>query len=755
MVLKKVLLLLCLVLSAASVYSQNAKYINPFIGTAVEREGRTYPGAVSPWGMVSVSPYYVKFISPNQKDPLVGRTDHISGFGHIHLSGVGCHDLFGSILLMPTTGKLEVAENLIKSKYKDEYAEAGYYRTFLSKYNVQAEMSSTTRTGISRYTFPQGNSNIIIDLTRKSNRRSGAGYVKIISDTEIEGYKTEGRFCGGNELYNIYFVMQFSKPALNTGVWSRNGINSSRLKEISGRSVGAYLQYQTFANEPIEVRVGISYVSIANARLNLQAEQRNKGFDNIKREAFANWDNQLSRVKVEGGTEEDKGIFYTGLYHMLLHPNVYSDVNGEYPAMGTRAVKTAEGYTRYTVYSLWDTYRNLHPFLTLVYPERQLDMVKTMIEQYKESGWLPKWEHVGYETRLMNGDPAIPVIADTYLKGIRDFDIELAYEAMKKSATFTEGTNPIRPGLKSYLKYGYIPNDDKGEPLWGSVSTTLEYTYADWCLAQIAKALDKERDYKEFIRRSQFYKNLFDPQTKFLRPRLANGNWYSPFDPTTTNGELDWDYSGGPGYVEGSAWNYLFFVPNDIEGLKELIGGDRLFVNRLQESFDKQHFTLKNEPDMAYPYLFNYIKGEEWRTQQTTRQLIRKDFDTSHKGLPGNDDSGTTSCWLVFSMIGLYTDCPGTDRYQITSPVFSKIRIKLDPKFYAGKEFIIESNNSSSNEIYIQSISLNGRSLDRPYLTHQEITNGGKVSYAMADKTPHSSQIDASRVQIKRRSSLN
>ena len=346
---------------------------------------------------------------------------------------------------------------------------------------------------------------------------------------------------------------------------------------------------------------------------------------------------------------------------MLMHPTIFSDVNGEYPGMrpypSHQPNKTykAEGYTRYSVFSLWDTYRNVHPFFSLVYPERQLDMVKSLIGMYEESGRLPKWELASGETNTMVGDPSLPVISDSYIKGVKNFDTEKAYLAMKNNADKIDNVK-IRPGLRSYLKYGYIPEDDKGEWLWGSVSTTLEYAYADWSFAQFCLALGKKEEYKKYYNRSLSYKNLYDSISCFMRPKNKNGTWYAPFNPDTLQGgDLDFTGAGGPGFVEGNAWHYQFFVPHDILGLKKLMGGSEIFVSKLQECFDKNNYNLWNEPDMAYPFLFDYIEGEGWRTQKEVRKQMELNFDITPQGIPGNDDCGTISAFYVFSACLLYT----------------------------------------------------------------------------------------------------
>ena len=701
-----------------------ADFVNPFLGTI--KGGNTFPGAVVPWGMVSVSPH-------NNTKSFSGYKcgeSYLYGFGHVHLSGVGCQDL-GNIVVMPTKGDLELDPIKYRSSYGQESAKPGYYQATLERYGIHAEMSATTHTGISAYTFPasNGDANIIIDASsRITGFNQYAGYVKTISSTKLEGSSLSGDFCfeSIDRRRTIYFAMEFSKSAITFGL--SNNYKSTTGTELNCEKAGAYYRFKTKANETILVRTGISYVSTSNAWLNLQKEEPGWDFKKIKEDAYKSWNTELSRIEVKGGTKDDRINFYTGIYHMLLHPNVFNDVNGQYPSMGHKEILKVKG-NRYTVYSLWDTYRNEHPFLSLVYPARQLDMVRSMVDMYKESGWFPKWEVGSNETYVMVGDPAVPVIADTYLKGIKDFDVQKAFEGMLKSATQIKD-NLIRPGLAPYLQYGYIPMEfDKGFEMWGPVSTSLEYYYADWSLAQLAKALGRPEVYKQMLQRSENYKKLYDSATGFLRPRNINGSWYVPFDPAGLEPS-----SGVPGFVEGNSWQYSFFVPHDIPGLIQLMGSKEIFVKKLLECFDKDYYTVSNEPDMAYPYLFNYVAGEEWRTQQFVRTKIISNYYPGPDGLPGNDDCGVTSALYVFSAMGLYPDCPVSNMYQLTSPIFDEIIIHLDSNFYKGKTFIIRAPDNSKEKIFIRSIRLNGKPYEKYYINHEDIVKGGEMIIELGNK---------------------
>ena len=441
-------------------------YVDPFIGTT--NFGTTNPGAVCPNGMMSVVPFNVMGSSENTYDkdarwwstPYEYTNCFFTGYAHVNLSGVGCPEL-GSLLLMPTTGELNVDYKEYGSKYKDEQASPGYYSNYLTKYNVKTEVSATPRTSIARFTFPKGKSHILLNLGEGLTNESGA-MLRRVSDCEVEGMKLLGTFCYNPQaVFPIYFVMRVKKVPSATGYWKKQrpmtGVEAEwdadqgkyKLytrygKEIAGDDIGTYFSFETEEGEQVEVQMGVSFVSIENARLNLNREQEGKNFEQILAEAHAKWNDDLSRITVEGGTDAQKTVFYTALYHLLIHPNILQDVNGEYPAMESDKIMTTKG-DRYTVFSLWDTYRNVHQLLTLVYPERQMEMVRTMLDMYREHGWLPKWELYGRETLTMEGDPSIPVIVDTWMKGLRDFDVELAYEAMYKSATLPGADNLMRP----------------------------------------------------------------------------------------------------------------------------------------------------------------------------------------------------------------------------------------------------------------------------------------------------------------------
>ncbi|WP_242131401.1 GH92 family glycosyl hydrolase [Aestuariivivens marinum] len=719
-------------------YAQTPKdYVNPFIGTS--NYGATNPGAIAPRGMVSVSPFNVAGTqnAPMEKDsrwlsnPYVYENTFLTGFSHVNLSGVGCPDL-GVILTMPTTGELETDFVKYGSTYSFEIAKPGYYSTTLNKYKVKVETTATTRTGISKYYFPEGQANILINLGLGLTNEEGAT-VKIVSPTEVEGMRNVGSFCyyKPDESYPVYFVAKFSKPADNYGVWKNPrkyeglegqwmGYNGkTRLykqyrKEVIGDSIGSYFSYNFKEPTEVEVKIGVSYVSIENARENLERETEGLTFIDIYKKTSTYWNDLLSKIEVEGGTKDDKTIFYTALYHTLIHPNILNDVNGEYPTMSKRETANTSG-TRFTVFSFWDTYRNLHSLMSLVYPKQQSDMIKSMISIYDESGWLPKWELNATETTTMVGDPAGIVIADTYLRGINDFDIEKAYEAMSKSAMQLEN-NPLRPGIKDYVNKGFLTTTTTKS---GSVSTTQEYNISDFAIAQLAKTLGKTKDHKLFSKRSISYRNLFDKEFNLLRPKNHDGSWYSPFDPNKGA-----NFEKNLGFIEGNSWQYTFMVSHDIPWLIRSMGGQKQFMKKLDEVFEKNLFDMANEPDIAYPYLYNFTNGYEWKTQDRVSNLIKTYFTNKPAGLPGNDDTGTMSAWLIYSMMGIYPVLPAKPLYTITTPVFDKVIIHLDKRYYKNNTLVITSNSFKTGKKHIKNIQINNENLNSYFISHDKLVNG-------------------------------
>ena len=711
-------LLVTLLLLPATLANAGGKkvtdYVNSFIGTS--NFGTTNPGAICPNGMMSVTPFNVMGSDINTWDkdsrwwstPFSSDNSFFTGFSHINLSGVGCPEV-GLALTMPTSGPLQVDYHIYGSEQHGQTASPGYYACDLLAYGIKAEASATTRTAIERYTFPAGQSNILVNFGEGLTNETGS-WLRKISETEIEGMRLAGTFCYNPQaVFPVYFAIRINKVPSKGGFWKKQpllaGVEAEWTpddgtykiyekygREIAGDDIGYWFTFETEEGEQVELQMGVSFVSCENAWENLNAEQAKlapgvSNFETVRAEAEAAWESDLSRIKVSGGSERDLEVFYSALYHTLIHPSILNDVNGEYPLMENDGVgRVPAGQNRYSVFSLWDTYRNVHQLMTLVYPERQMDMVRSMISMYKEWGWMPKWELFGRETFTMEGDPSIPVITDTWLKGLRDFDIETAYEAFVKSATTPGEQNLMRPDIDPYLAVGYVPlgfysADASGD---NSVSHALEYYIADYALSLLAADLGHAEDAEKFRAQSLQYKHYYCPEFGTLRPLQKDGTFLEPFNPR--QGE---NFEPVPGFHEGSAWNYTFYVPHDVLGLAKVMGGRRAFVNKLQRVFDEGLYDPANEPDIAYPYLFSYFKGEEWRTAKIVSELLDKHYTTRPDGIPGNDDTGTMSAWAVFSMMGFYPDCPGDPSYTLTTPRFDRVEITLDPRFCDGRDRLV------------------------------------------------------------------
>ena len=740
--MRKITLLLASLLSAVVINAQKpAELVNPFIGTT--NFGTTNPGAVTPNGMMSVVPFNVMGSDLNVFDkdsrwwsaPYEYNNKFFTGYAHVALSGVGCPEA-ASLLVMPTAGELDVNYFTYGTEYTDEVASPGYYSNMLTKYGIKTEVTATTRSACERYTFPAGKGNIILNLGQGLTNESGA-MVRRVSSTEIEGFKLMGTFCYTTQaVFPIYFAMRVSKAPASEGAWKfqplLTGVEAewtpddgtyklyeNYYKEIAGDNIGYRFCYDDLAEgEQITVQMGVSFVSVENAWENLEAEQKGLDFDGIHAQAVERWNSDLGRIRVEGGTKEQQTIFYTALYHALIHPSTVSDVNGEYPKMESAGIGKSD-HTRYTIFSLWDTYRNLHQLLTLVYPERQTDMLRTLVGMYEDWGWLPRWELFGRETYTMEGDPAAIVIADSWIKGLRDFDIDKAYEAMIKSATTEGAKNPIRSDIDPYIKDGYIPlwyfsNDLSGD---NSVSHALEYCSADYAIAQLADSLGDKARAKEFVKRSQSYRRYFCKEHGTLRPLTKEGKFLGDFDPATGK-----NFENVPGFHEASAWCYTFAVPHDLTGLTKLMGGKKGFINSLQGVFDNDYYDPANEPDIVYAYLFSRFKGEEWRTQKEVKRILDNHYKNAPDGIPGNDDTGTMSAWAVFSMMGFYPDCPGEPYYTLTTPVFDKVSITTPQG-----EITIECERPDSESHYIESISLNGKKSGYR-LTHKQLLDNANIT---------------------------
>lgn len=729
-------------------------YVNTLIGTS--NFGTTNPGALCPNGMMSVTPFNVMGSDLNTWDkdnrwwstPYSSDNCFLTGFSHINLSGVGCPEV-GLALTMPTSGELNVDYHAYGSTYHDQQSSPGYYSCMLDSYGIKAEVSATTRTAIERYTYPEGKGNIIVNFGEGLTNETGA-WLRRLSATEIEGMRLAGTFCYNPQaVFPVYFAIRINKTPSKSGFWKLqpemkgveaewtpdNGdykLYTKYEREIAGDNLGYWFSFDTKEGEQVELQIGVSFVSCANAWENLNAEQPKlaegvSNFDNIHEKARQQWEESLGRIRVSGGTERDKEVFYSALYHTLIHPSILNDVNGEYPIMECGETgRCAEGESRYTVFSLWDTYRNLHQLMTLVYPEKQADMIRSMVDIYKEWGWMPKWELFSRETFTMEGDPAICVITDSYLKGLKDFDVEIAYNAFKKSATTPGKDNLLRPDIDAYIEKGYVPLGFYASDLSGdnSVSHALEYYVADNALSLLASELGHNEDAKTFRHRSLEYKHYYCPEYGTLRPINQDGTFLTPFNPR--QGE---NFETVPGFHEGSAWNYTFYIPHDVYGLASIMGGKRNFVSKLQKVFDEGLYDPANEPDIAYPYLFSYFKGEEWRTHRTVKQLLEKYYTTRPDGIPGNDDTGTMSAWAVFSMMGFYPDCPGDPSYTFTIPTFDRIEITLDPALCNGnKTLVIEKQGTGEN---LKKLTRDDKSFKSFRISHKDLVESGVITFSL------------------------
>ena len=710
----KFLLLVAAVINVAPAQQDYTKYVNPFIGTG--GHGHTFPGATVPFGMVQLSP-----------DTRVEGWDacggyHYSdtailGFSHTHLSGTGIAD-YGDILVVPSIGQIETAPRKMRFLHEHESASPGYYSVLLEEDNIKAELTATARVGVHRYTFPEApGANIIIDLHHGLGPdRVIESSVQIVNTWEITGMR---RSEGWAKNQVLYFVARFSKPAEGFGTIVNDTVHP-RTRSSSGTNVRAYIRFSTAKDEDIIVKVAISSVSVENARKNLLTEVPEWNFDEVRAQASAEWNRELSKIEVEGRDNEHLQVFYTALYHAMIAPNLYSDVDGSYRGMDGE-VHTASGFDMYTVFSLWDTFRAEHPLLSIIDRRRTLDFVKSLLAKYKESGTLPVWELASNETWTMIGYHAVPVIVDAYVKGIRDFSADTAYQAMKHSAMSEKF------GLPAYRTQGYVPGDVESE----SVSKTLEYAYDDWCIAQLANNLGKKLDYDAFVVRSQNYKNLFDPSTGFMRPKV-NGTWVEPFDPSAVTFH----------YTEANPWQYSFFVPHDVDGLIALSGGKEKFIAKLDSLFAARpvlagrqqaditgmvgQYAQGNEPSHHVAYLYDYA-GAPWKTQSIVRRIVDSLFTNQPDGLCGNDDCGQMSAWYVMSALGLYQVCPGQPIYAVGSPTFSTSTIHTD----SSAKFVIEANNASRDNRYIRSARLNNKAFTTSYLDHAQLMNGGRLVFDM------------------------
>ena len=684
--------------------------VNPFIGTG--GHGHTFPGATMPFGMMQLSPD-TRLEGWDGASGYHYSDEYIYGFTHTHLSGTGVSD-YCDILLMPTN---EVVFNngsngkkgyRSKFSHDNEKAQPGYYQVHLADTDINVELTVSKRSGIHKYQFPTAKNQIIVlDLEHRDELL--ASKIKQTSRTEITGYRHSKSWASNQKLF---YYIKFSHPLSVDLIAKKQRLTNKK----------AVFQFDNPKNEPIYVKIGISAVDEEGARKNFDAEIGERSFDEIKEKAQTAWENQLEKIIIEDTNQDHKTIFYTALYHTMIAPNLYQDVDGRYRGMDMKIHKTKD-FKYYTVFSFWDTYRAAHPLYTLIERKRTSDFVNTLLAKYDEGGILPMWDLSANYTGTMIGYHAVPVIVDAYLKGIKGFDAEKAFKAMKHSA------NQNHLGLKSYKEYGFIPVEEESE----SVSKTLEYAYDDWTIAKMAYALKKDDDYETYIKRAQNYKNVFDPETKFMRGRIRN-TWLTPFDPYEVNFN----------YTEANAWQYSFYVPQDISGFMDLLGGKEILEAQLDTLFtaesdtsgrDMQDITgligqyaHGNEPSHHMAYLYNFV-NKPYKTQEKVHQILNELYKNEPDGIAGNEDCGQMSAWYVFSAMGFYPVTPGADQYIIGTPLFEKATINLEN----GKNFTIKAFDLSNENKYIDYARLNGSKLKQSYISSKDILSGGVLEFYMTD----------------------
>lgn len=720
-------LLPILLLSASSLVAQTryASYVNPFIGTG--GTGHTFPGAVLPFGMVQLSPDTRIDGSWEGCSGYYFADSLIYGFSHTHLSGTGVSD-YGDILIMPTLTESDLSKKTYATKFSHskESASAGYYSVQLRN-NIKAELTATTRVGIHRYTFPKATSgNIILDLLHRDKTLSSN--LKVVDSVTVIGYRVSEAWAREQ---HVYFMMKFSKPLKDKSVkvFKKAGKKAGEEEQAEG----AQFTFDLSDGKPLIVKVGISQTDAAGAARNLNSEAGHWDFDLYKTEAEKTWEKQLSKIEVTTADKTKLSLFYTALYHTMTHPSVASDVDGRYRGRDQK-IHQANGFTPYTVFSLWDTFRGLHPLMSIIEKKRTTDFINTFLHQYDESKRLPVWELSANETDCMIGFHSVSVIADVFAKNIGGFDTVLIYEAMKAASDYNGYSIPTF-NANYYLQVG-----DESE----SVSKTLEYAYDNWCVGEVARRLNKKADYLMYSKRAQAYKNVYDKKTGFMRPR-KNGNWLSPFEPRDVNNH----------YTEANSWQYTFFVPHDMDGLMRLMGSDKAMEKKLDELFSTSSKTLgRNQPDITgligqyahgnepshhMAYLYNFV-GKPYKTQEKTYKILTEFYKNDPDGLIGNEDCGQMSAWYVLSSMGFYQVCPGIAEYSIGSPLFDKVVIHTD----STHAFTISKQQPSDHFQYIRSISLNGKEQKRLVLSHDDLITNGKLEFVMQDKADSSNALGKS-----------
>ena len=739
----------------------NANYVNPFIGAstnvgdagAYHGLGKTFPGATTPYGMVQVSPNTIT--GGDNGSGYSHEHTSIEGFAFTQMSGVGWYGDLGNFLVMPSTGALKTHSGTLenpddgyRSRYdkSSEQASAGYYSVFLSDYKVKAEATAAPHSGMLRFTFPEhSQSRIQIDLARRVGGTSTEQYIKVVGDKAITGWMKctpEGGGWGngdGKADYTVYFYAEFSKPLKNFGIWSadipegavrkREEVTGKAYQDIiakseilkgvsekQGKHLGFYTEFATTANEEVLLKAGISFVSMEGARNNLEEEIGDWNFSKLRDNAAKLWNKSLAKIDIEGGTDEQRRVFYTALYHTQIDPRVFEDRDGNYTG-GDNKVHQSEDFTKRTIFSGWDVFRSQMPLQTIVNPTLVSDMISSLVTlaDEKDKDYLERWEFLNSYSGCMIGNPAVSVIADAYLKGIRNFDVEKAYQLSVNSV------EKFGNGQKGYVTEGF------------GISHTLEYAYFDWCVSRLAKELGKTADADKYAQKGQAYRNIFDAEKGWFRPRDKNGNW----EPWPEEGRLKQWY----GSIESNAYQQGWFVPQDVKGMVALMGGNDKVRTDLLNFFEKapenlmwnDYYNHANEPVHHVPFLFNRI-GAPWLTQKWTREICRRAYKNSVDGLVGNEDVGQMSAWYVLAASGIHPVAPGDTRYEITSPVFNKVVLNADK----GHAFTIEAVNNSDQNIYIQKATLNGKEYNKCWIDHVDIIKGGVLKLEMGAKPKES-----------------
>jgi len=739
--------------------------VNPFIGT--DYFAHAYPGAVVPLGMIQLSPD-IDTVGWNWKSGYHYTGHSIMGFSHLHSTGGG-----GDLMLMATTGDKIMTrpgprnnpDEGYRSRFShnQEKASPGYYEVLLKDYDINAELTLTPRVGLHRYTFPNSrNAQILLDLEHGVRNPVKQAHLKFdLENNEIEGFRIS---VNGSK---VFFVIQFNKDFSSFGTWDNSTHQHESDVETkypfktseTGKNIGAFVRYHPADGDQVLVKVGISFVSIDGARNNIKKELPDWDFERVKSEARTRWNKELNKIHVEGGTHKQKITFYTALYRTLEYQMISNDVDGKYRGMDGKVYSLDKG-DFYPKFQAWDTYRSEQPLMTLLEPDHVLDMIRSIILKYKHFGWLPAQHSRNIFGEDMIGDHLVPIVTDAYIKGINKvYKIEDAYEAIKKKALYYPenlDSSFARSGLKYYKEFGYIPASRVTE----SVSKTLEYSYDDWCIAQIARKLNKDNDYKLFARRAQNYKNLFDKNTKFMRPRNFDGSWLKPCKGKSpvvkTDGYNQYYDCFDPLYVgvspyrhytESNAWQYLWSVQQDIQGLIDLMGGREKFIDKLDTFFTMTpeitgpkyigvvgtigQYVHGNEPSHHVAYLYDYA-GQPWKTQKYVREIMKYYYGPEAQGIPGNADMGAMSGWYVFSAMGFYPVSPGSSTYVIGSPIFNRVTILVNNQTDS-KDFVIKGVNATSNNKYINSATLNGKTLNKTWIKHSDIIHGGTLTFNMSD----------------------